>query len=125
MKMKYEWLDEYCLEKQGVIKDFKEEWDATRYQVGGKLFAMVHENKEGLPIISLKLEPSYGDFLRQEYTDITPGYYLNKMHWNSLYLEGVVPDEIVKGMIDESYQLIFGALSKKLQKEIMGGLGEQ
>lgn len=116
--MKYEWLDEYCLAKQGAIKDFKAEWGATRYQVGGKMFAMIHTNKEGLPIISLKLEPSNGDFFRQEYSDVAPGYYMNKLHWNSLHLEGVVPDRVVKAMIDESYQLIFSALSKKLQKEI-------
>lgn len=48
--MKYEWLDEYCLAKQGAVQDYKEDWGATRYQVGGKMFAMAHENKEGLPL---------------------------------------------------------------------------
>lgn len=116
--MKYEWLDKYCLSQKGAVKDFKAEWEATRYMIGEKMFGMKCEDKEGNPIITLKLEPSFGDFLRQQYEDIKPGYYMNKLHWNSLYLEGTVPDEVLKEMIDQSYQLIFKGLSKKLQKEI-------
>jgi len=56
--------------------------------------------------------------VRQEYNDIIPGYYMNKEHWNSLYLDGVVPDDVVRTMIDESHQLIYQSLSKKLQQEI-------
>ena len=116
--MKYEWLDGYCLSKVGAEKDFKEEWQATRYMLKGKMFAMQGGDKEGKPIITLKLEPPHGQFLRQEYKDIIPGYYMNKEHWNSLYLEGDVPNEVLKDMVDKSYQLIFNALPKKLQKEI-------
>lgn len=47
------------------------------------------------------------------------GYYMNKEHWNSLYLQGDVPDEIVKDMLDKSYNLVLASLSKKLQREIM------
>lgn len=43
--MKYEWLDEYCLSKSGAVKDFKIEWDAARYLIGGKMFAMQGETK--------------------------------------------------------------------------------
>ena len=115
---KYEWLDGYCLSKVGATKDYKVEWDATRYMVGGKMFAMCCEEKQGKPIITLKLDPAFGLMLRQEYNDIIPGYYMNKEHWNSLYLDGVVPDDVVRTMIDESHQLIYQSLSKKLQQEI-------
>jgi predicted DNA-binding protein (MmcQ/YjbR family) len=118
--LKYEWLDEYCLVQTGTVKDFKPEWNATRYMVGGKMFAMRGGDKSGKPIITLKLDPIEGDVLRRQYKDIVPGYYMNKEHWNSLYLEGDVPDDVLKNMICESHQLILKSLSKKLQKEIMG-----
>ena len=118
--MKYEWLEEHCLAKTGAIKDYQAEWQATRYMVGGKMFGMFGGDKVGKPIITLKLEPSFGDFLRQTYEDIVPGYYMNKTHWNSLYIDGNVPDEVLKDMVDQSYELIFKGLTKKLQKEILG-----
>lgn len=117
--MKYEWMDEFCCSLKGVEKDFKEEWNATRYMIRGKMFAMQAGDKEGRPIITLKLEPSMGEMMRQQYEDVIPGYYMNKEHWNSVYLEGEVPDDLLRDMIDQSHQLIFSSLSKKVQKEIM------
>ena len=67
--MKYEWLDEYCNGKKGVVKDFKVEWQATRYMINGKMFAMQCGDKYGKPIITLKLEPLFGDLLRKQYED--------------------------------------------------------
>ena len=98
--MPYPWIDAYCLSKKGVVKDYKEEWEATRYQVGGKMFAMQGGDKEGNPIFTLKLPPDFGRFLRQQYPDIVPGYYMNKEHWNSLFLHGAVPHALVREMID-------------------------
>ncbi len=118
--MKYEWLGEYCLSKKGAEKDYQEEWEATRYLIRGKIFVMQGGDKEGKPIITIKCEPSFGRFLRDEYEDIIPGYHMNKEHWNSVYIGGKVPDDVVKQMIDMSYRLILGSLSKKAQKEIMG-----
>lgn len=117
--MKYEWMDGHCLSKKGAVKDFKVEWDATRYLIGGKMFAMQGGDKEKKPIITLKCEPPFGQFLRSEHSHIVPGYYMNKEHWNSVYLEGDVPDDVLKQMIDISYELVLNSLSKKLQKEIM------
>ncbi len=119
--MKYAWMDEYCLAKKGVEKDYKPEWNATRYMIKGKMFVMQGGDKEGKPIVTVKLEPEHGEFLRKQYKDIIPGYYMNKEHWNSLYLEGNVPDEVVRDMLDRSYNLILSSLSKKLQKEILEG----
>lgn len=117
--MKYEWIDEYCLAKKGVEKDYKPEWQATRYMVRKKMFAMQGGDKEGKPIITIKLEPMFGTLLRQQYKDIVPGYYMNKEHWNSLYLDGDVPDEIVKDMLDKSYLVLLCSFSKKAQQEIV------
>ena len=117
-KMKYDWLDAFCQTQPGAVKEYKAEWDAIRFMVGGKMFALWGGDKEGRSIISLKLDPAFGDALRQKYRDIVPGYYLNKVHWNSLYLEGDVPDEIVKTMVCQSHALVFGALPKRVQREI-------
>jgi len=117
---KYEWLGEYCLSHAGATTDYKPEWEATRYLVGGKMFAMCGGDKEGKPILTLKLEPAFGHLLRQQYAHIVAGYYMNKEHWNSLYLEGNVPDEVVRTMIAQSHGLVLESLSKKLQKEILG-----
>jgi len=117
--MKYSWLDDYFLEKQGVIKEFKEEWNATKYVIGGKMFALQGTDKTTRPIITLKLSPADGDFLRQQHEDIIPGYYMNKVHWNSVYLDSSIPDDLLREMIDKSYTLVFKGLTKKAQKEII------
>lgn len=120
--MNYPWLYDYLLSKKGITNDFKEEWQWTRYFIGGKLFAAICKDKAGEDsLVTLKLTPSDGEFLRQQYEDITPGYYMNKLHWNSVNLRGVVPDNILKDMADKSYELVLGGLSKKKQKEILLG----
>lgn len=118
--MKYDWLEEYCLAKPGTVKDFQPEWNAFRYFVGGKMFVMEGGDKYETPIITVKLDPLRGDLLRQQFKEIIPGHYMNKTHWNSVYRDGAVPDELMKEMIDESYRLIFASLTKKAQKEIAG-----
>ena len=117
--MKYLWIDEYCINKRGAVKDYQMDWEATRYLLDGKMFAMIGQNKEKKDIISLKLEPTYGQFLRKEYKDIVPGYYLNKEHWNSIDLNGDVEDTLLKELIDQSYLLILKSLTKAKQKEIL------
>jgi predicted DNA-binding protein (MmcQ/YjbR family) len=117
--MEYDFIQEYCLAKKGATEDYKQEWDAIRYMVRGKMFAMAGNDADGEAIISMKLEPEYGIELREKYKYIVPGYYLNKIHWSSLYLNGNVPAEILKKMLDMSYELIFSSLSKKIQNEIL------
>lgn len=119
--MNYEWLDEYLLSKLGVNKDYKVEWEWDRYLLNGKMIAAICTDNTGKAIITLKCEPSFGEELRIQYEDIIPGYYMNKVHWNSVYLEGEVPDEVIKDMINQSYELIFNKLSMKVQKEIKNG----
>ena len=118
--MRYVWIDEYLLNKTGVIKDLQKEWNWIRYQIGGKMFAAVCLDEKNEPYyITLKLEPVEGDFLRTQYEDIIPGYYMNKMHWNSIKPDGEVPDDLLKDLLDKSYQLVLGGFSKKKQREIL------
>ena len=119
--MKYAWMDEYLMNKTGVTKDLKEEWNWIRYMIGGKMFAAIclDEANENKPVyITLKLDPLDGDFLRQQYEDIIPGYYMNKQHWNSIYLAGTISEELLKDLTEKSYKLVFGGLTKKMQNEI-------
>jgi len=119
--MKYDWIDEYALAKKGVTKDYKVEWDAIRYMIGGKMFIMMCRDKSLREVISLKCEPSFGQMLREKYEHIIPGYYMNKVHWNSVFVDGNVPDQVVKEMLDMSYNLVLSGLTKKMQKEILEG----
>jgi predicted DNA-binding protein (MmcQ/YjbR family) len=117
--MNYDFIQEYCLSKKGAEEDYKQEWDAIRYAVRGKMFALVGNDKEGKPIISVKINPEVSEELREKYKDIVPGYYLNKAHWSSVFLGGNVPEPVLKKMLDSSYELIFNSLSKKVQNEIL------
>ena len=117
--MQYDWLSDYCTGKPAAIKDYKPEWGAFRYMVHDKMFLMEGADKAGEPIISVKLEPLRGEFLRAQYKgSIIPGYYMNKVHWNSIYKSSELPEALVREMIDESYMLIVQGLPKKLQKEL-------
>lgn len=120
--MKYEWIDDYLLQKTGVTKDLQKDWNWMRYQIGGKMFAAVCRDDDDNPYyITLKLDPLEGDFLRSQYEDIIPGYYMNKTHWNSVKADGEVPDDLLKDMLDKAYGLVLGGLSKKKQREILEG----
>lgn len=119
--MRYHWMDEYLLQKHGVTKDLQQEWNWVRYHIGGRMFAAICLDENNEPYyINLKLEPMEGEFLRNQYEDIIPGYYSNKVHWNSVKPDGEVPDELLKDLLDKSYQLVFKGFSKKKQREILG-----
>lgn len=119
--MKYSWIDEFLLCKKGVNKDFKSEWNWTRYKIDDKLFAAIcldSNNKQ--KYITLKLSPVDNDFFRNQYEDIIPGYYMNKTHWSSVKADGNVPDEVLKELLDKSYLELLGTFSKKRKAEILG-----
>lgn len=119
--MKYEWIEEYLMKKPGVTKDLQKEWNWIRFQIGGKMFAAICRDDDDRPYyITLKLEPLEGEFWRTQYEDIIPGYYMNKIHWNSVKVDGNIPDDILKDLLEKAYKIVLGSLSKKKQKEILG-----
>lgn len=117
--MNYPWMEDYFLDKKGVVKEYKAEWETFRYIVKDKMIGLYSTDSEGRYVITIKCSPEFGAVLRDGYKDIRPGYHMNKVHWNSVDLNGEVPAEILKQMIDNSYELIFDSMSKKMQKEIM------
>jgi len=119
--MRYDWMDEYLMAKPGVTKDHQADWNWLRYHVGGKMFVSNCLNDDGETVyITLKLDPTEGEFWRSQYEDVIPGYYMNKTHWNSIRPTGTVPDDILRDMLDKSYALVLAGLSKKRQREILG-----
>lgn len=117
--MKYPWLDKYLMSKKGTTKN-TENWNWVRYMLGDKMYLAICLDDNNKPYyITLKLEPLEGELLRKQYRDIIPGYYMNKVHWNSINPNGEVPDELIKELADKSYDLILKSFSKKKQQEFL------
>lgn len=127
MGNKYAWLDAYLLSKPGAMRDYKPEWDWLRYLVAGKQFAAICTPDEkykphgGRTMVLLKCDPMLAELYRQQYADVVPGFYSDKRTWNSVYLDGAVPEETLRAMCDMSYALVFAKLTKKVQQEIKLG----
>jgi predicted DNA-binding protein (MmcQ/YjbR family) len=105
-------LIEYCLSLPLSYEDYpfddivdESAWTAMRHQANKKCFAFITVHN-GRLMANLKCDPFEADFLRQAFTDVTPGYHMNKTHWNSVYIGGDVPEDELKRMIEKSYDLI-------------------
>jgi len=91
------------------------------YKVGGKIFA-IFSAEETPPALSLKCEPVLALELREEFEAVIPGYHLNKVHWNTVILDGTVPDNEIKNMIAHSYEQVVNGLPKA-QRERISSIG--
>lgn len=117
----YRWLDETLQKQPATEKEFQPAWQAYKYLLRGKMYAYIGVNDQnGRPILTLKLEPAFSDLLRREYADIVPAYYMNKVHWSTVYLDGGVPQEVLADMVQASHRALLSSLSKKAQREILG-----
>ena len=120
--MNTETLREYCISKPGVTESFPFGGDALVFKVGSKMFALL--STESRPTtINLKCDPERAAQLREEHTAVTPGYHMNKTHWNTITLDGSVRTADVQEWIDLSYELVRNSLSKAVQAEL-GSLSE-
>lgn len=102
--MNIEVLREYCISKRNVTESFPFGDDTLVFKTDGRIFALV--NLEGELSINLKCDPVLAIELRERYSSIIPGYHMNKKHWNTVFLDGSVPDKEVFSWIDHSYDLI-------------------
>ena len=122
---RYPWLEELLCAMPGCTRDYKIEWGWQRYRVGGKLFAATcqpgpeHKGYDCRELISLKCEPERAELLRAEFPDIIPGFYLDKRNWNSVFLDGAVPEDVLRELCVRSYRLVFQKMTKKQQREIL------
>lgn len=118
--MNVEELRSYCLSKKGVSESFPFDEDVLVFKVMNKMFALtsLQSWEEGKGSVNLKCEPERAVQLRQEFSDILPGYHMNKKHWNTILVAGSLQDDFLREMIDDSYNLIVASLPKKVQKEL-------
>jgi predicted DNA-binding protein (MmcQ/YjbR family) len=110
-------LRAWCLEHPGAIEDFPFGPEHSVFKVGGKIFAISALGREPLDV-SVKCEPELAVALRQSYPEIRPGYHLNKRHWNTITLDGGLPDQLVRDLVEDSYDLIVSALPKRVRGEL-------
>jgi len=106
--MNIEMLRDHCLSKPGVTESFPFGEDTLVFKVRGKVFALA--NLEGDPTVNLKCDPSKALELRERYASVIPGYHMNKKHWNTVLLDGTIPDREVFSWIDHSYNLVAGKI---------------
>lgn len=107
----------YLLGKKGATEETPFGPEALVYKVMGKMFALLAWQADPLQI-SLKCEPGQAMFLRDLYPAVRPGYHMNKTHWNTVTLDGTVPDEEVLAMIDDSYDLVVKGLPRAKREEV-------
>ncbi|MDP5273069.1 MmcQ/YjbR family DNA-binding protein [Chengkuizengella axinellae] len=116
--MDYDDLKIYCAEKQGAREDYPFGPEPLVIKVSSKMFALISDG-EKYPSISLKCDPFLAEILREKYAAITAGYHLNKKHWNTVLIDGSIPEDEIMEMIDQSYQLVFKSLKKTEREMIM------
>lgn len=110
---------EYCVKKKRATMDYPFGPDPMVVRIEGKMFALIFENLERHTIINLKCDPVIADNLREQHDKVRPGYHMNKKHWNSVTLDGSVPEADLFFMIDHSYNLVVQSLSKSLRESIL------
>ena len=111
----------YCLSKKGVTEHFPFDEDTLVFKVGGKMFALssLSQWEKNEPSVNLKCNPERALELRAEYDSINPGYHMSKVHWNTIDVNGDVPQKLLLELISHSYGLVFNSLTKKAQAEIL------
>lgn len=114
--MNIEEIRQICVSKKGVTEGFPFDDTTLVLKVGGKVFALL--SLDGIPWLNLKCDPERAVDLRERYEDITPGYHMNKIHWNTLKLEGSLPVKVVEELIEHSYQLVYNSLPGKVKAEV-------
>lgn len=110
---------EYCLELPGTFEDypFKDDMESVtiKHKETNKWFALIM-NVNGKEYLNVKTEPTYSELLRNSYEYIIPAYHMNKEHWNTIILDDTVDKEIVKELINQSYDLTNIQKNKRSKK---------
>jgi predicted DNA-binding protein (MmcQ/YjbR family) len=114
--MTLEYFRDYCLSLPGVTEDTPFDANTLCFRVGGKIFAIL--DMELFDYVNLKCDPELAVELRERYSGITPGYHMNKKLWNSVSVQGNVPDALILELADHSYRLILDSLPKKVKDSL-------
>lgn len=110
-------IRQYALNKPGTSEGFPFDEDTLVFKVLGKLFLLT--NLEAFPsTLNLKCEPERALELRERYDAIKPGYHMNKKHWNTITLDGTIPDELILELVDHSYTLVVKGLTRAQRQQL-------
>ena len=107
----------YCLAKPGSSAGYPFGEGTLVFKVLDRMFALCSEDEQPLRI-NLKCDPDDALALRAQYSAIVPGYHMNKRHWNSLIMDGNLPDNLVFELIDHSYHLVVIKMSQTKQRKL-------
>ena len=115
--MKFEEIRDYCISKPDVTESFPFNDTALVFKVAGKMFALLDlsEDSRGL---TLKCDPELTLELRERFPDVTPAYHFNKQYWNTVQLNGSVPEKLIREWIVDSYNLVVAKLPRKQRQEL-------
>lgn len=113
--MDYERLPESFLAHPGATEEYKAEWQATLYRVGGRIFAIFHEDKEGNPYLSFKSVRAEVEELYGRHEGLIPGFHFNKLHWTSARMDLEVPADLIARLVARSYELVCTGLPRRLR----------
>lgn len=97
----------YCLQKAGVEEGLPFGPDVLAFKVNGKIFLLLPLDTGDLRF-NAKCDPQWAEELRESYAAITPGYHMNKQHWNTVRVDGRIPTTLVWQLIDHSYERVRG-----------------
>ena len=102
----------YCLTLPLVREDYPFGPDVQVFKIKEKLFALM-TTRQGIERVNLECDPEEAIILREIFEDVIPDYHMNKMHWNTIILNGSIPEGEIKRMIDRSYCLVVKKLKKR------------
>lgn len=111
-------IKDYVLSKPHAIEDYPFDFITPVFKVGGKMFALMSAHENDRLSINLKNTPDDNILLRQIYDEVIPGYHQNKTHWITVYLDRTLEDKLVKRLIDDSYNIVYKSLTKKVKAEL-------
>ena len=106
----------YCLAKPGVSEHLPFDDRTLVFKVGGKMFALC--DLEEFNSANLKCDPERAVELREQYDAVTPGYHMNKTHWNTVKVDGDINGRMLQELIDHSYELIVSSLPKREREKL-------
>jgi predicted DNA-binding protein (MmcQ/YjbR family) len=115
--MNIEEFREYCLSKKGVTEELPFDEVTLVFKVLGKMFALTGLDEQELSI-NLKCDPAKAIELREQFPCVQPGYHMNKLHWNTVFIDGSIQDNLIKEWIDNSYTLVATKLTRAQKKEL-------
>ncbi|WP_379135944.1 MmcQ/YjbR family DNA-binding protein [Paenibacillus sp. sgz500958] len=109
---------EYCLKKKGATKEYPFGPTPIVVKIAGKMFALIFVEKESDIRLNLKCDPVIAENLREQHKSVRPGYHMNKKHWNTIMIDGTLPESDVFDMIDHSYDMVVKNLPKSLKRDL-------